>query len=169
MNTEELKLYVPERLKNRIVMMANERKLSINKMSNYILEVGIYKIFEEESECKSIGEYAFGNCTYITSIEIPSGVTSIGKAAFYECQKLKSIIIPKSVTSIGDSAFEDCTALDCVYYEGTAEDWAKISIDADNSDLTNAARYYYSEVKPAKDGNFWHYDYDGKAVLWNEK
>ena len=50
MNTEELKLYVPERLKNRIVMMANERKLSINKMSNYILEVGIYKIFEEESE-----------------------------------------------------------------------------------------------------------------------
>ena len=50
MNTEELKLYVPERLKNRIVMMADERKLSINKMSNYILEVGIYKIFEEESE-----------------------------------------------------------------------------------------------------------------------
>ena len=50
MNTEELKLYVPERLKNRIVMMATERKLSINKMSNYILEVGIYKIFEEESE-----------------------------------------------------------------------------------------------------------------------
>lgn len=50
MNTEELKLYVPERLKNRIVMMANERKLSINKMSNYILEIGIYKIFEEESE-----------------------------------------------------------------------------------------------------------------------
>lgn len=50
MNTEELKLYIPARLKNRIVMMANERKLSINKMSNYILEVGIYKIFEEESE-----------------------------------------------------------------------------------------------------------------------
>ena len=37
-----------ERLKNRIVMMANERKLSINKMSNYILEIGIYKLFEEE-------------------------------------------------------------------------------------------------------------------------
>ena len=50
MNTEELKLYVPERLKNRIVMMANERNLSINKMSNYILEIGIYKLFEEESE-----------------------------------------------------------------------------------------------------------------------
>ena len=50
MNTEELKLYIPKRLKNRIVLMANERKLSINKMSNYLLEIAIYKLFEEESE-----------------------------------------------------------------------------------------------------------------------
>lgn len=50
MNTEELKLWVNERLKNRIRMMAKERGLSINKMSNYILEYGIYKLFEEESE-----------------------------------------------------------------------------------------------------------------------
>ena len=50
MNIEELKLWVNERLKNRIRMMAKERGLSINKMSNYILEYGIYKLFEEESE-----------------------------------------------------------------------------------------------------------------------
>ena len=50
MNTEELKLWVNERLKNRIRMMAKERGLSINKMSNYILEYGIYKLLEEESE-----------------------------------------------------------------------------------------------------------------------
>ena len=50
MNTEELKLWVNERLKNRIRIMAKERGFSINKMSNYILEYGIYKLFEEESE-----------------------------------------------------------------------------------------------------------------------
>ena len=50
MNTEELKLWVTERLKNRIRIMANERGISMNKMSNYILEYGIYKLFEEESE-----------------------------------------------------------------------------------------------------------------------
>ena len=54
MNTEELKLWVNERLKNRIRMMAKERGLSINKMSNYILEYGIYKLFEEESEYKNL-------------------------------------------------------------------------------------------------------------------
>ena len=50
MNTEELKLWVNERLKNRIRIMAKERGFSINKMINYILEYGIYKLFEEESE-----------------------------------------------------------------------------------------------------------------------
>lgn len=50
MNTEELKLWVTERLKNRIRIMAKERGISMNKMCNYILEFGIYKMFEEESE-----------------------------------------------------------------------------------------------------------------------
>lgn len=50
MNTKELKLYVPERLKNRIVMLSKERNISINKISNYLLEIGLYKLLEEESE-----------------------------------------------------------------------------------------------------------------------
>ena len=54
MNNEELKLWVSDRLKNRIRIMAKERSLSINKMSNYILEYGIYKLFEEESEYKNL-------------------------------------------------------------------------------------------------------------------
>ena len=56
MNTEELKLWVTDRLKNRIRIMAEERGLSINKMSNYILEYGIYKLFEEESEYKNLSK-----------------------------------------------------------------------------------------------------------------
>ena len=58
MNTEELKLYIPKRLKNRIVLMANERKLSINKMSNYLLEIAIYKLYiihhKKESVASSV-------------------------------------------------------------------------------------------------------------------
>lgn len=54
MNTEELKLWVTERIKNRIRIMAKERGLSINKMCNYILEYGIYKMFEEESEYSNL-------------------------------------------------------------------------------------------------------------------
>ena len=38
-------------------------------------------------------------------------VTSIGDYAFFDCTGLTSITIPNSVTSIGDCAFEDCTGL----------------------------------------------------------
>ena len=59
----------------------------------------------------SIGDYAFDNCTSLTSIEIPSGVTSIGDGAFAYCTSLTSIEIPSGVTSIRDHAFDNCTSL----------------------------------------------------------
>ncbi len=67
-------------------------------------------VFEKNSVCESIGNYAFYNCTSLTSVTIPNSVTSIGEYAFYSTL-LTSIIIPNSVTSIGSSAFEDCTSL----------------------------------------------------------
>ena len=59
----------------------------------------------------SIGDYAFRKCTGLTSISIPSSVTTIGEYAFRECTGLTSITIPNSVTSIGDAAFRECTRL----------------------------------------------------------
>ena len=59
----------------------------------------------------SIGEYAFYECTSLTSITIPNSVTSIGEGAFYECTSLTSITIPNSVTSIRNNVFLDCSSL----------------------------------------------------------
>ena len=56
----------------------------------------------------SIGDYAFNNCTNLTSITMPI-VTSIGDYAFNSCIGLTSITIPDSVISIGDYAFSDCS------------------------------------------------------------
>ena len=53
---------------------------------------------------KSIGDYAFRECSSLTSVTIPNSVTSIGKWAFNECYGLTSVTIPNSVTSIGDRA-----------------------------------------------------------------
>ena len=48
----------------------------------------------------SIGNYAFSDCSGLTSITIPNSVTSIGNWAFSYCRGLTSITIPNSVTSI---------------------------------------------------------------------
>ena len=59
----------------------------------------------------SIGEFAFMNCSKLTSVVIPSGVTSIESETFAQCTGLTSIVIPSSVTSIGDGAFSNCDSL----------------------------------------------------------
>ena len=64
----------------------------------------------------SIGKYAFYNCSGLTSITLPSGVTSIGEYAFYGCSGLTSITFPSSVTSIGISAFEGCSGLTSITF-----------------------------------------------------
>lgn len=57
----------------------------------------------------SIGQYAFENCTGLTSVTIPISVTSIERFAFSGCSGLTSVTIPNSVTKIGGNAFKDCT------------------------------------------------------------
>ncbi len=59
----------------------------------------------------SIGDGAFKNCTNLTSIAIPKGTKTIGEDSFYACTSLTSITVPDSVTYIGDSAFYGSTTL----------------------------------------------------------
>ena len=62
----------------------------------------------------SIGDYAFADCSGLTSVTIPNSVTSIGDYAFGWCNSLTSVTIPNSVTNIGDDAFLGCTGLTSV-------------------------------------------------------
>ena len=64
-----------------------------------------------------------------------------------------------------------------MFYKGTAEQWHQISIGGSNYLLTDATRYYYSETEPslnadgtAYNGNYWHYDSDGKTpLIWKKE
>ena len=68
------------------------------------------------NDITKIKDFAFYDCTGLTSITIPNSVTSIGVGAFYDCTGLTSIsiTIPNSVTSIGNYAFYRCSGLTSV-------------------------------------------------------
>ncbi len=65
----------------------------------------------------SIGDYAFTNCTGLTSISIPESVKSIGSNAFSYCNGLTSVEIPNSVDSVGNEVFYNTRLTTPVYNE----------------------------------------------------
>ena len=62
----------------------------------------------------TISDWAFDNCSGLTSITIPNSVTSIGNNAFGNCSGLTNVVIPNSVTTIGNQAFRSCSGLTSV-------------------------------------------------------
>ena len=63
------------------------------------------------SYAKSIDNYAFYLCRYLTGINFPLGLTSIGLASLSNCTSLTEIVLPNTVTYIDKSAFITCTNL----------------------------------------------------------
>ena len=80
---------------------------ALNPPERFVSIVGM----EMSPGVTSMGDYAFNNCTVLTSINIPEGVTSIVMGAFSSCTGLTSINIPESATTIGGDAFSGCTGL----------------------------------------------------------
>ena len=77
-------------------------------------------VYDSRNNCNAIIETAsntliFGCKTTI----IPNSVTSIGDYAFYNCSGLTSLTIPNSVTKIGYSAFCSCSGLASVTCKAT--------------------------------------------------
>uniref|UniRef100_UPI004026F6C3 leucine-rich repeat domain-containing protein n=1 Tax=Prevotella sp. TaxID=59823 RepID=UPI004026F6C3 len=58
-----------------------------------------------------IGEFAFMDCSGLTSLTLPAGITSIGRNAFSGCSGLTSLTLPAGITSIGGNTFDSCSGL----------------------------------------------------------
>ena len=90
----------------------------------------------------SIGGDVFHGCASLKSVTIGNGVTSIGAYAFYGCTSLTTITIPDSVTSIGDFAFTGCTRLayneyDNAYYLGNENNPYVVLKTAKSTDIAS--------------------------------
>ena len=99
---------------------------------------------------KTIGAFAFVNCSNLKTVTIPESVTSIGVSAFYGCSGLTTLTIPKSVTSIGETG---------VYY-GT-------KVFGECSNLTSI-QSLNTTPPTSKDGRLIDANYE-KCVVWVPK
>ena len=73
-----------------------------------------------------IGEKAFTDCSRLTSLTLPAGITSIGEFAFSYCSGLTSIYVyAEKVPRIGRYAFEGCASRKCTLYvpKGTYDNY----------------------------------------------
>lgn len=64
------------------------------------------------TEIKSIPSGCFSGCSSLNGVLLPSTVTSIGSEAFLSCSSLTTFYIPASVTSIGSKAFVNCNSIE---------------------------------------------------------
>ena len=100
----------------------NGKPYSVTSIDNYAFYncTGLTSITIPNS-VTTIGNSAFYGCSGLTSITIPDSVTGIGNTAFYGCSGLTSITIPKNVTTIGGYVFQNCTGLTSVTFEGGSQ------------------------------------------------
>ena len=90
------------------IVTPNVNAFDANIVSN-IYENGVGTI-TFEAPITIVGDSAFHECSTLTSITIPNGVTKI-KWAFEKCTSLESVELPDGITTIGDIAFHNCSSL----------------------------------------------------------
>ncbi len=169
---------------HKLVEVINKSDFNIRAGSLSYGYIGYYAKEVHSGESKIVNKdgylfYTYDGTNYLlgyvgaknaTTLTLPDNYNGesyeIYGSAFFGCDSLTSVVIGDSVTSIGNYAFSDCDSLTSVYYKGTANEWSDISIGSyNNSDLTDANRYYYSENEPTEDGYWWHY-VDGVPTAW---
>ncbi len=71
------------------------------------------------NEVTHIGAGAFGLCTELVDVTMPSDLEVLMPQSFYQCGKLKNINSWGKLTTIQDDAFKDCVALDTIVFPNT--------------------------------------------------
>lgn len=97
----------------------------------------------------NIASYAFANCYNLESIEIPYSVTTIGSGAFKRCENLTNIELPYGISEISSHTFEGCSNLTNVtipYSVTSIGMYAFSESGLTNVDIPYGVQYIYSNA-----------------------
>ena len=114
-------------LPNSLQEIGNESFRGLSKLRNLTLPGNIKHV--------SLG--AFSLCHDLKTLIIEEGVEHLGPYSFEEIHNnnLEYVELPKSITTIDDYAFRQCF-IEEIHYNGTINDWKKISIGGKWRDLS---------------------------------
>ena len=113
---------------------------SLNRENNeYWTQVRTVTI---EEGVTTIGDFAFSECSELTSVSIPNSVTSIGSSAFFGCSALTSITIPASVATIGENALS-YSGLTHIYIEDSDDELQFEQVTFYMEDYVDPLEYVY--------------------------
>ena len=135
-----------------------------------VTEIGEYAFYDCSgmtsvtilNSVNSIGANAFDGCSGLTSVIIPNSVNSIGANAFDGCSGLTSVIIPNSVNSIGANAFDGCSGLTSVIIPNSVNSIGANAFDG-CSGLKKSA-YPSGLSNPFSDGTSIQYPREGAII-----
>ncbi len=91
---------------------------------------------------KSVGGWAFYNCSELGSVVLNEGLEHLGYAAFASCPKLTGVRIPSSIVNFEDDVFNSCDLMelnvfDNACYLGNELEPYMVLIRAVNTDITS--------------------------------
>ena len=96
-----------------------------------------------QENTKGFSNYAFENCTGITSLTMPTSMLYIGRHAFSGCDQITALSFPASVKSIGNNAFYGLNNLTILNADGNIADWCSINFGNQYSNPVYYTRSLY--------------------------
>ena len=96
----------------------------------FYMEESLVSSLDFLDKVEYIGQEAFAYCHNLDSVIIPGNVKQIFPGAFSNCTELTHLTLSKGLESIFEDAFHGCEHLYHVEFDGTAEEWSRISISS---------------------------------------
>ncbi len=96
--------------------------------STFYMPMTLEKIVINPLENYEIPMYAFNGLTFELDIELSEKVVGIGESAFASYTKLYNLTLPSSIATIYKNAFNGCSALTQITFDGTAAEWAEVTV-----------------------------------------